>query len=109
MEIEKNNKELARKFFQNLMYQDRLDNEEEKKLIVHKIKDYLSEVISFYQDIYSFDEEDEVLKNLLNESVTGKKDILYSLERTYSSKIEFLKTLGSDISEYPNKLEDLVK
>ena len=109
METEKDNKALARKFLQNLMYQERLDSEEEKRLMIHKTKDYLTEVISFYQDIYSFDEEDEILKGLLNESVTDKKEILYSLERTYLSKIELLKSLGTDVSEYPNSLEDLVK
>jgi len=109
MEAELNNKYLAKEFLQNLRYQDRLDNEDEKKLIIYKTKDYLSQVISFYQDIYSFDEEDEILKGLLNESVTDKKEILYSLERTYLSKIELLKSLGTDVSEYPNSLEDLVK
>jgi hypothetical protein len=109
MEAEKNNKALARGFLQNLMYQDRLDNEEEQKLVIHKIKDYLGEVINFYQDIYSFDEEDEFLSDILNKPLGNKKEILYSLEKTYLSKIEILKTLGADVAEYPNKLEDLVE
>jgi len=73
--------------------------------IIDKSKVLLKDIIEVYSDIYSNGKD----LGILNDKDINIDSALSTFRDMYNSTFNFLKESGTDVSAFPNSLEDLAK